>query len=175
MVMRQLLMVFVMVAMIATAARADEKAEIKGPHICCPACARSIDEILGKVEGVSDVKASIANKSVTFTAKNKAAAEKALDALFAGGFAGTCKVGDATLTRAAVKVEGKGDSVVVKDVHACCGQCHTAIKGLFPDAKVTIAGSGAQREVTVAGKDLDFAVVLKALTDKGVNGKIETK
>jgi copper chaperone CopZ len=174
--MRQLLMVAIVLGVVGvTQARADDKAEIKGPHICCPMCVKSVEGILGKVEGVAKVECSVPNKTVTFTAKDKATAEKALDAMIAGGFSGTCKFGDATITRPAAKVEGKGDEVVVKGVHACCRQCTNAITGLFPDAKVGFGGTGVQRDVTITGKDLDFAVVMKALIDKGFSGKIEKK
>jgi copper chaperone CopZ len=171
--MRQLVLAAVIVAVVGVApAGADEKTEVKGPHICCPMCAKSVEAILGKVEGVSEVKCSVPNKTVTFNATNKATAEKALDALYTGGFAGTAKFGDAAITRPAPKVEGKGNEVVVKGVHSCCGMCVKAITGLFPDSKVTIDGSGAQRDVHIAGKDLDFATVLKALNDKGFNGTV---
>jgi copper chaperone CopZ len=174
--MRQLLMAaVVVVAFGAAQARADEKAEIKGPHICCKQCVKVVEGLLAKVDGVSEVKCSIKDKTVTFTAKDKEATAKALDAMVEGGFAGSAKFGDAGIARKAAKLEGKADAVVVKGVHSCCGQCRTAIKGLFPDAKVSFAGPGPQQDVTIAGTDLSLPAVQAALNDKGFSGKVEKK
>jgi copper chaperone CopZ len=174
--MRQLLVASVVVLTFgALRSAAEEKAEIKGPHICCKNCVKAVEAILAKVDGVSDVKCSVKDKTVTFTAKDKAAAAKALGAMYDGGFAGAAKYGDIAISRATAKVEGKEKDVTVKGVHACCGQCTTAIKGLFPDAKVTITGAGAQRDVTIEGTDLSFAGVLQALNAKGFTGKVEKK
>lgn len=172
---RLLLAAVVVVAFGAAPASADEKAEIKGPHICCKNCVKAVEGILAKVDGVSDAKCSIKDKTVTFMAKDKAAAANALDAMIKGGFMGTAKFGDDAITRTATKVEGKADEVVVKGVHACCGMCQTAIKGLFPDAKVTIAGTGPQKDVTIVGTDLSFDAVQQALNGKGFSGKVEKK
>jgi periplasmic mercuric ion binding protein len=176
--MRQLLLAAVVVVVVtvgAAQARADEKAVIAGPHICCGNCVKAVGAILAKVDGISAVKCSAKEKTVTFMAKDNAATQKALEAMVAGGFAGTAKFGDATLTQATSKLEGKANEVVVKGVHACCGQCHKAIKGLFPDAKVTFAGTGPQRDVTIVGTDLSLAAVQQALNDKGFSGKVEKK
>jgi copper chaperone CopZ len=174
--MRQLFMAaVVVVAFGAARASADEKAEIKGPHICCKNCVKAVEGILAKVDGVSEVKCSVKDKTVTFMAKDKAATQKALEAMVAGGFAGSAKFGDATLTQATTKLEGKANEVVVKGVHSCCGMCQTAIKGLFPDATVTITGSGPQRDVTIVGTDLSLDAVQQALNGKGFSGKVEKK
>jgi copper chaperone CopZ len=174
--MRQLLLAAVVIVAVGAAqARADEKAVIAGPHICCGSCIKAVGAILAKVDGISEVKCSVKDKTVTFMAKDKAATQKALEAMVAGGFAGSAKFGDANLTQAIRKPEGKANEVVVKGVHACCGQCHKAIKGLFPDAKVTFAGSGPQRDVTIVGTDLSLAAVQQALNEKGFSGKVEKK
>ena len=65
--------------------------------------------------------------------------------------------------------------MTVKGVHACCGMCHKAIKALWPDATVTIDGSGPMRDITVAGKDLNAGEVIMALRKAGFNGKIDKK
>jgi copper chaperone CopZ len=174
--MRQLFMAaVVVVAFGAARASADEKAEIKGPHICCKNCVKAVEGILAKVDGVSDVKCSVKDKTVTFMAKDNAAAAKALDAMVEGGFMGAAKFGDASIPLKVTKLEGKANEVVAKGVHSCCGQCQTAIKGLFPDAKVTITGTGAQRDVTIVGTDLSLDAVQQALNGKGFSGKVEKK
>jgi periplasmic mercuric ion binding protein len=174
--MRQLLMAaVVVVAFGAAQARADEKAEIKGPHICCGNCVKAVAAILAKVDGVSEAKCSIKDKTVTFMAKDKEAAAKALDAMIAGGFMGTAKYDDKAIPLAVTKLEGKADAVVVKGVHNCCGQCNKAIVALFPDAKVTSTGKGPQKDVTIVGTDLSLDAVQQALHGKGFSGKVEKK
>ena len=175
--MRQLLMSAVVLATAgALQAAAEEKVEFKGPHICCGQCVKVVGKILGGVEGITDAKCDIKEKNVTFTAKDKKAADDAVAALYKGGFAGEGKFGDAKLGgKVPKKTEGKVDSVTVKDVHACCWMCNKAIKALFPDATVTIEGPGPQKDVTIAGKDLNTSDVLAALRKAGFNGKIDKK
>jgi copper chaperone CopZ len=158
----------------AVHARAEERVNFKGPHICCKQCVKSVAAILKDVEGITDAKCDIKEKTVSFTAKDQKAAEAAVAALYKGGFAGEGKFGDAKLGgKVAKKTEGTVDSVTVKEVHACCGQCTKALKALFPTAMVTVQGSGAQRDVIVAGSGLNVGEVLDALRKGGFNGKFE--
>src|SRR5205807_8974722 len=92
--------VFTLVAGLVQAAGDGKKAEINGPHICCGNCEKSVKAILAKVDGVSEVQCDRQNKTVTFTARDKKAAEKALDAMFAGGFAGTAMYDGVSFARA---------------------------------------------------------------------------
>jgi copper chaperone CopZ len=176
--MRHLLVVTILVLAVGTM-RAEtpggKKAEVKGPHICCGMCEKSVAAILDKVDGISDVVSSKQDKTVTFTAKDKAAAEKAWDALYAGGFAGTLTFDGATLGKKNKTSDTKVDEVTVEKVHACCGQCVKAINALFKGSKVTVAGNGAQRTVIVAGKDLNPEMVLQMLNETGFNGTIAAK
>src|SRR5262245_27161067 len=72
---------------LAGTARAETKVELKGVHLCCPACANAAQSILAKVEGVKGA-ADVKEKTVTITAKDDQTAQTALDALAAGGFHG---------------------------------------------------------------------------------------
>jgi copper chaperone CopZ len=157
------------------AAQDGKKAEIKGPHICCGACEKSVNDLLAKVEGVAEVKCDRKNKTVTFTAKDMKAAQKALEALFDGGFAGTGHYGDVAFEATTSAPAEKANEVTVKNVHACCPQCHKALQKLFDGAKVTITGSGPQRDVTVGGDNLSGREILEKLNKAGFNGKIEKK
>src|SRR5260370_20134797 len=55
--------------------------EVKGAHICCPQCVKIVGKILAKVDGVSEVKADATTKTVTFAAKDAAAAKAGFKAL----------------------------------------------------------------------------------------------
>jgi len=149
--------------------------EVKGPHICCGNCVSAVKNILGKVDGVSEVKADTKSKVVTFTAKDDAAANAGVKALVEGGFFGAATA-DGKEIKIDVATPKKGDTaakVTVKDVHACCGQCHTAIQNLFKGSKVTISGVGPRRTVIVEGTDIDRGGVIESLRKKGFNGTIE--
>jgi copper chaperone CopZ len=149
---------------------------VKGPHVCCGQCVKAVMSILGKVEGVSEADADAKTKTVTFKAINEKSAKAGFDALRKGGFFGTAsvdgkeiKLDEAFTKEAANKVA----SVSVVQVHACCGQCHTAIKNLFKDAKVSIEGSGAQRTINIEGPNLSQVSVLLTLRRAGFNGFFE--
>src|SRR5262245_9042394 len=140
--MRQLLAAAVLVALVGfgRAAREDDvvcKAE--GMHVCCKSCEKSLTEILGKVDGVSKVSVDRPNKRVTFEAKSDKAASDAHNALLNGGFYCTLTKGDKSSATNTV-INLKADTITVKNVHACCGQCVKALKALFTDADVTVMG-----------------------------------
>jgi copper chaperone CopZ len=152
-----------------------DKIEVKGPHICCGQCVKVAQGLLAKVDGVSDAKADAKTKTVTFTAKDAAAAKAGIDALVKGGFAGTA-TSDGEEVKTELPAVAKGDkvnAVVVKDVHVCCGQCQKAIKGLFEGSMVSFDGPGPQRTVTITGGELYRGTVLEALRKAGFNGTPE--
>src|SRR5262249_35165779 len=159
---RQLMAAAVLVALVGfgRAERNDDvvcKAE--GMHVCCKSCEKSLTEILGKVDGVSKVSVDRPNKRGTFEAKSDKAASDAYNALMKGGFYCTLTQGDkSSATSSSVNL--KADTITVKNVHACCGQCVKALKALFKDAEVTVEGTGSQKDVTIAGKNLEGQAVL---------------
>lgn len=154
------------------AAQADTTVEVQGPHICCGQCKNVASALLAKVEGVSDVKPDTG--VVVFKAKDAAAAKAGFKALVDGGFFGKATAGGKEIKLdlpAAPK--GKADEVTVKDVHVCCGACQKAINKLFPDAKVSYEGKGAQRTVVIKGSGLEKSAVLEALEKTGFYGKVQ--
>src|SRR5689334_7008289 len=80
--------VALMAAVVIPVTAADTKVELKNVHMCCPGCAKEVTTILTGVEGVSAVKADKETGTTTFTAPDAKVAQKALDALAAGGFHG---------------------------------------------------------------------------------------
>ena len=63
-------------------ARAETKIELKGVHLCCPACVKAAATILKGVEGAQG-KCDIKTKTITITASDDKTAQAALDALAA--------------------------------------------------------------------------------------------
>src|SRR3954467_6627828 len=72
---------------LGAAAMAETKVEVKGVHLCCGACVKGVATALKGLEGVKGV-CDRDNKTVTITATDDAAAQKALDALAAAGYHG---------------------------------------------------------------------------------------
>jgi copper chaperone CopZ len=177
--MRNLLVIplvgFLVVGLSANQAAADS-VEVKGPHICCGACVKAVNKILTGVEGVSEVKADIKTKTVTFTATDEKAAKAGVKALFDGGL-----FGSATSSGKELKVDvsdapkaAKADAVVVKSVHVCCGQCEVGVKAAFKDAKITFSDRvGSQRTVRIEAPGLEPSSVLEVLRKAGFNGKLD--
>ena len=172
--MRQLLVVaagILLTGLGVQTARA-EKVEIKGVHLCCPSCVKSVAGILGKVDGVSDAKCDRGAKTVSFTATDAKTALKAFDALRKGGFfvQATCEGKELKTKNTASKK--KAAKVTVNDVHVCCGNCKKAMGKLFKDATITYTGDGPQMNVTIEGENLTPAGVLQTLRNGGFNGSI---
>ena len=170
--MRQLwqtVVVMLVAAWSAAPARAD-KVEVKGVHLCCPSCVKSVQGILSKVEGVTDVACDRNAHTVTFSSADHKTAESAFHALLKGGFYGQASDGGKALKTKNPGSKDKVDKVTVTQVHVCCNSCRKAIQSLFKDATITYAGSGAQRDVTIAGTNLDAATVMDTLRKAGFNG-----
>jgi hypothetical protein len=74
-----------------------------------------------------------------------------------------------------VLVTLKGDELTVTGVHVCCGACTKAVNALFKDAKVTVSGTGAMKNVTVSGSNLDGQVLLDTLHKAGFSGTVQGK
>jgi len=170
---RQLLIAAAAVALAglsAGAARAD-KWEMKNVHLCCPSCVKAAEGILAKVDGVSDVKADRAKKTISFTAKDYKAAGAAYQALTDGGFYGEASNDSSKpLSLADPPKADKAGEVTVKNVHICCNSCKKAVTGLFEGSKVEFP---AKNEVKITGKDLDKVKVIQTLRKAGFNGKAE--
>lgn len=164
-----------LIALLSAGSSFADKIEVKGPHLCCPQCVNVAQGLLAKVDGVTDAKADAKTKTVTFTAKDAAAAKAGIDALVKGGFAGTATSDGKEIKVDLPKVE-KGDKaakVVVKDVHVCCGACQKGVKAALEGSKVTFEGKGPQRTVIIEGGELYIGTAIDALRKAGFNGTPE--
>src|SRR5262249_60697911 len=115
-------------------ARAETKVELKNVHLCCPACLAGVATAMKGVEGAKamcDQKA----KTVTITADDDKAAQKALDALAAAGYHGDTGKKDLAIKDDSGVKAGKVKSLTLVGAHNCCGQCCKAIKGTGQKAK----------------------------------------
>ena len=149
------------------------KVELRGVRLCCQGCVNAADAALMSVEGVNS-RCDMDNGTVTFTAGDAAAAQKALDALAAAGFHGS--TGNNQLAMKAVSgiPQGKVKTLKVSGIHNCCGPCCEAIKGAIATVDGVTGDTARPRATTfeVTG-DFDAAALVKALNAAGFSARVE--
>jgi len=164
---------FCVVFAMSGVARAETKVEVKGTHLCCPACVTAVGGILKKIDGVTG-KCDSAAGTISLTAKDDATAQKALDALAAGGFHGN------TDSKALVFKEDSGvkketvKSLTLTGAHNCCGSCNRAIKATLTKVKgVTGDTCKARADTFDVTGEFDAEEVVKALNAAGYHVKVK--
>jgi copper chaperone CopZ len=173
--MRQLYTVVVLSLLGGWQGGADKgavKCTAEGLHLSTKTCEQAVQDMLGKVKGVSDVVVESATKTVSFKAKTGKVADEAVEALLNGGFYGKLTIGKTVVAVTSKPLDFRANEIVVRDVHACCEECDKAIQQLFKDAKVTLQGKGPQKDVTIQGNQLDADEVLRILHAAGLHGAV---
>jgi mercuric ion binding protein len=158
---------------LAGTVRAETKVELKGVHLCCPACVKAVGGILRQVDGVKGT-CDRENKTVTIIAPDEQTARKALDALAAGGFHGDTGSKGLAIKDDSNAPKGKVKSLTVSGAHNCCGACCKAIKATLKKVN-GVTGDTATPKATsfeVTG-DFDAAEVVKALNAAGFHVKVK--
>ena len=157
------------------ASAADTAVELKHVHMCCGGCAKEVAKILGKVEGVSGVTTDQEANTAKFTAADAKAAQKALDALAAGGFHGDTggKKEYAFKDDSGVKA-GQVKALTVTGFHNSCGGCVKSFREAIKGVK-GVAGDNAKAKVTTAEVtgEFDAAELVKALNKAGFHVKVK--
>ncbi len=159
----------------AGAARAEKevKVELKGTHLCCPACVKAVGDVLKKVDGVTG-KCDQKAKTVTITAKDAEAAKKALQALADAGFHGDTGDKDLAIKDDSGAKTGKVEKVTLTGVHDCCGNCNKGIKDALKKVDGVKGDTAKAKESTfeVTG-NFDAAELVKALNAAGYHVKVK--
>jgi copper chaperone CopZ len=155
------------------AARAETKVELKGTHLCCGQCVKAAGDILKGIDGVTG-KCDQKAKTITITAKDDATAQKAIDALAAGGFHGETGSTTVTVKEDSGATKGKVKTLTLTGIHNCCGQCNTTIKNTLKKVDGVTGDTAKSKSDTfdVTG-DFDAAAVVKALNDAGFHVKVK--
>ena len=154
------------------AARAETKVELKGVHICCPACVKAVAATLKDIDGVKGACDQSA-KTVTITAPDDTTAQKALDALAAKGFHGDTGSKDLAIKNDSGATAGKVQKVTVSGIHNCCGQCTKGIKATLKKVN-GVSGDTAKAKLDsfeVTG-DFDPVDLVKELNAAGFHCKV---
>jgi periplasmic mercuric ion binding protein len=154
-------------------ARAETKVEVNGVHLCCGACVNAVNKILKTVDGVTGI-CDQKGKKITITAPNNEIAQKALDALAAGGFHGDTGSKDLAMKEDSGVSSGKVSKLKVVGIHNCCASCTRDIKNALKKVDGVKEDTAASRKNSfeVTG-DFDAAQVIKALNEAGYHAKVE--
>ena len=147
--------------------------EVTGVHLCCQGCVDAVDAAVKSVAGATS-RCDIEKQTVALTARDGAAAQKALDAVAAAGFHG--RTDDADLAMKAVSriPRGRVKYLKVSGIHNCCDLCCEAIKGAIATvdgvADDTATPGATAFEVT---GDFQAAALVKALNTAGFGAKVK--
>lgn len=154
-------------------AQAETKVELSNVHLCCGACVSAAKKILKGVEGVQGT-CDQTGKKITFTAPDKETAQKALDALAAGGFHGATGNKDLAIKEDSGASAGKVTKIKVVGIHNCCNSCTRDIKNALKkvDGVKDNTATPRKNSFEVTG-DFDATQVIKALNEAGYHAKIE--
>jgi copper chaperone CopZ len=148
-------------------------AEVTGVHLCCQGCVDAVDAAVKRVAGATS-RCDIEKQTVALTARDGAAAQKALDAIAAAGFHG--RTDDAHLAMKAVSriPRGRVKHLKVSGIHNCCDLCCEAIKGAIATVD-GVAGDTATPGATTFEVTGDFqaAALVKALNAAGFGAQVK--
>jgi len=167
--------IFILAAILLAAGRpvlaAETSVKLSGVHLCCNSCVKGVDKALSNVTGAtaqSDKEAG----TVTINTPDKAAAQKAVDALVAAGYFGVSSDPAIKVDSRSGAKKGKVQSLKVTGVHLCCNKCVKSVSDALSTVdgvKGNTAAKGAESfEVT---GDFNATDAFVALNKAGLSGK----
>lgn len=153
---------------------AEEKLAVKQLHMCCGGCASEVEEILGKVQGITDVSTDKASRSATFTATDSKVAQKAIDALTEGGFYGDTGRKDIAFRNDSGVKAGKVTSLTVTGFHNSCPGCVKSFRVALKKVE-GVTGDNCKSKVTTCEVKGNFeaAALIEALNREGFHVKVK--
>jgi mercuric ion binding protein len=159
-------------ALAASVQAADVTAKITDVHLCCKNCVTGVEKAVGKVDGVK-VDADKDAGSVTLTAADKGALQKATDALLEAGYYGKCADGTVKIRAKRNAKDETVKSVKISGVHICCGKCEKAVDKAVKSVS-GVTGDTAKKDADsfeVTG-EFNEKAVFDALQKAGFSGKV---
>ena len=158
-------------ALVLSARAADVSVKITDVHLCCQSCLKGVDKAVSKVSGVTAA-SSQDDRTVTLTGPDKAAVQKAADALVAAGYFGKSSDPAIKINAKTGAKDQKVKSLEVEGVHLCCAKCVKAVGtalGEVPGVTGNTATKGA-KSFTVNG-DFNDKEAFTALQKAGLTGE----
>lgn len=155
------------------------KVEVKGMHLCCGGCEGGATKAVEE-GGAKEAKADKGSGTLTFSAANDAAVQKALDKLAAAGFWGTVESKTYALKDdSGTVLPPKAKPVHVssgtfKGAHNCCDGCNKALKEAIKSVEGVESDDAKSKEssFTVKG-NYDPAALIKAIHAAGYHCKMD--
>ncbi len=166
------LMAALAISLFSVQAVMAEQVKVEGVHLCCGGCVKGVTKAMTGVTGVTGLKVSQDDETVTFEAKDDEAALAGLTALAKGGYYGTPSRPGPDFTIDASK---KQNEVQINGLHLCCGACVKAVQGALkgvPGVK-TVTSEARSGKVVVKGDSVSLAETLKALHENGFHGTVK--
>lgn len=156
----------------ALSSRTETQVQLKGVHLCCGGCVDAVVTAVMSVPGAA-AKCDMESGTVTLTAKDDEAAQKALDAIANAGLHG--ETGDKHL---AMKVErnvppGRVRRLNVTGIHNCCQPCYQAIKDVIDSIKgVTEDTAEPGATAFEVSGNFNAAALIRSLNAAGFHAKV---
>jgi periplasmic mercuric ion binding protein len=167
------LMLLSTACLLGAAGLAETKVEVKGVHLCCPACVKGVGTALKDVEGVKGVCDRRAG-TVTLTASDEATAQKGIDALAAAGFHGKLETETVKYPNDSGATKGKVKSLTLEGIHNCCPSCNNSIKKAVKKVEgVTGDTAKPKTESFEVTGDYEATDLIHALEEAGFHAKVK--
>jgi periplasmic mercuric ion binding protein len=169
--MKSSILALIATAALATIARAESTVKLSDVHLCCKSCVTGVEKAIAKAKGVTATVDKDAG-TVTLTGADKATVQGGVDALVAAGYYGKSDSADVVLKDMTGAKDGKVASLMVNDVHLCCGKCVTAVQDALEKVK-GVTGNTAEKNAKTFEVKGDFSPkeVFAAIHAAGLTGK----
>ena len=158
-------------ALTLSAQAAEISTKISDVHLCCQSCVKGVKKA---VADIKDVKADVDQdaETVTLTGSDKAAVQKAADALVAAGYFGKSSNADVKLATDTGAKGTKVQTLKLEGVHLCCGKCVTAVGKALEKVKGVTSNTAEKNAKSFEIKgDFNPKEVFAALNHAGLTGK----
>ncbi len=161
----------IITGLVLTVSVGASEAKITGVHLCCQSCVKGVEKAVADVKGVT---ATVDKDAETVTLSgDKAAVQKAADALTSAGYFGKSSDAEVKLNVNSGASGKKVQTLKIEGVHLCCGKCVSsvdkAVKSVAGVKAHTAKKNEDSFEVTGDFNDKD---VIEALHNAGLNGKV---
>ncbi len=153
--------------------QSETRVQLRGVHLCCGGCTDAVATAVESVPGATSW-CDMERGTVTLIAKDRAAAQKALDAIADAGLHG--ETGDEHLAMRAERdiPPGKVRRLTVSGIHNCCEPCYEAIKGAIDTVDGVIGDtSGPGKTAFEVTGNFSAAELVRALNRAGFHAKVE--
>ena len=149
----------------------DTTITLSGVHNCCKSCTTGITKA---GTSVKDVTVTAEGGTVKVTAKSKAAAKKAVEAINAAGYYGTSDSEEKSASAGAAKAGKKLTSATVSGAHLCCGKCVKAMtEAVKSVAGVTESNIVAKESTFTVKGDFSESDLIAAMNKAGFTGEVK--